>query len=118
MNETMKRRTPTPPDHLSSATTAWWKAVHQEFDLDPHHVHLLRLACEALDRAEGARAILATEGVTFRDDRGNPRAHPAVAIERDARIAFARLLRELDLDTELPSGSRRPPALASNRRGS
>jgi len=66
---------------------------------------------------EQARDDLAKHGrLTFTDDKGTIKAHPAVAIERDARIAFARLVRELDLDAGSPADSR-PPAIGSNRRG-
>lgn len=53
------------------------------------------------------------EGPTFVDDRKNVRAHPAIAIERDARVGFARLVRELDLDTEPPTPSRTSPHFGS-----
>lgn len=101
---------PRPPRHLSTATTKWFRSVVADFDLADHHLHLLTLACEARDRAEQARIILEKEGVTILDRFGVPKAHPAVAIERDSRIAFARLLRELGLsdgDAEAP----RPPRL-------
>ena len=80
--------------------------------LEPHHVRLLTLAAEAWDRGQEARQILDAEGITTVDRFGQARAHPAVAIERDARLASARLMRELDLDAE-PAPSSRPP-----RRGS
>src|SRR5260370_2513728 len=80
-----------------------------------HHLHLLRLACDALDRAEQARQALATLGTIYLDRFNAPHPRPEVAIERDSRIAFARLCRELALDTETAAAAR-PPALPSNRR--
>ncbi len=69
-----------------------------DFELEQHHLHLLRLAGEALDRADQARRILAREGVTYRDRFGKPRKHPAIAIEEGARAAFAKLIVALDLE--------------------
>jgi len=104
------------PQHLRPATRRWWRSVVADFDLDLHHLRLLQLACESWDRCEQAREILAVKGLTFDDRFGCPRARPEVAVERDTRLAFARLIRELDLDTEQVSEPSRPPALRSNRR--
>ena len=104
---------PTPPAHLALPTARWWADVVDDYQLEGHHLRLLQAACEAWDRAQQAREILAAEGVTFTDDRGNPRAHPAVQIEKDARTAFARLIRELDLDIQAPAAAKRPPQLRS-----
>jgi P27 family predicted phage terminase small subunit len=91
--------------------------VVRDYDLEPHHLRLLQAACEAWDRYQQARMALAEHGLTFTDEKGMVRARPEAAIERDARTAFARLVRELDLDVEPPSEERsRPPALRSNRR--
>lgn len=108
---------PNPPDHLSESACAWWRQVVLEYDLGPHHLRILQAACEAWDRMQQARQALAEHGgLTFTDERGVIRAHPAEAMERNARIAFARLVRELDLDTGAPAEAPRPPAIASNRR--
>ena len=101
--------TPKPPAHLEAATRKWFRAVTEEYMLDHHHVRLLILAAESWDRCQQARKILAKEGLTFTDRLGCPRARPEVAVERDSRIAFARLVRELGLDTA-PDESR-PPRL-------
>lgn len=61
-----------------------------------------------------ARAVLDAEGAVFLDRYNQPKARPEVAIERDSRVLFARLVRELDLDFH--GASDRPPALLSNRR--
>jgi P27 family predicted phage terminase small subunit len=104
-----------PPAHLSDGAATWWRSVVQDYALEPHHVRLLQAACEAWDRCQQARAAVAEQGLTFKDNSGNLKANPAVAIERDARTLFARLVRELDLDAEGPAERARPPALRSNR---
>jgi P27 family predicted phage terminase small subunit len=109
---------PKAPKHLSEASRTWWRSCVKEYVLEGHHLRLLQSAAECWDRQQQARKILDAEGITFTDDRGNVRAHPCVAIERDARVGFARLVRELDLDVEPPSSDRTAPvALRSNRRG-
>ena len=81
----MNKRKPPAPSHLSSTARRWWHAVVAEYALEPHHLHLLKLACEALDRAEEARAALAVHGTTYLDRFNAPRLRPEVAIERKGR---------------------------------
>jgi hypothetical protein len=92
---------PAAPADLSTAMKRWWDEVVAAHELEPHRLHLLHLACQAKDRCEQARKDIAEKGSTYEDRFGAPRLRPEVAIERDSRLAFARLLRELDL---------RPPA--------
>lgn len=96
------------PDHLEDATAEWFDSVVASYDLEPHYLRMLTLAAEAWDRSQQAREQLATAGITFTDQNGNPRVHPCVAIERDARLAFVRIIRELDLEGE-PLPAPRPP---------
>jgi phage terminase small subunit len=97
-----------PPKHLRPETARWWASVAEEYELEPHHLRLLTLAAEAWDRCQQAREILKKRGLTYNDRFGQPATRPEVAIERDSRIAFARLLRELDLDVSAPEESRPP----------
>jgi P27 family predicted phage terminase small subunit len=105
-----------PPRHLSTSSRRWFRGVVDVFELEAHHVKILTLACEAWDRAQQARQEILEHGMTYKDRFDAPRAHPAVAIERDARLAFARLVRELDLDADTTPATTRPPAIRSNRR--
>jgi P27 family predicted phage terminase small subunit len=105
------------PEGLAPSTASWFRSVCKDYVLEPHHVRLLTMACRAWDRSEQARQMLDDEGLTTRDRYGTAKAHPAVAIERDCRTQFARLVRELDLDVEAPRSERvGPPGLKSNRR--
>lgn len=116
----MANRRPEPlhpaPTHLQPATQAWFTSVLEGYALEGHHIRLLTLAGEAWDRCEAARIAIDLHGLTYEDRFGAPRARPEVAIERDARVGFAKLLRELDLDVEPPSAAPRGPALSRNRR--
>jgi len=106
-----------PPAYLSEEMQGWWRAVVENYDLDRHHFHLLEAACGAWDRMAEARAAISEHGLTYEDQNGCPKPRPEVTIEKDARIAFARLVRELDLDDTPPPAPRgRPPGLRSNRR--
>jgi hypothetical protein len=69
---------------------------------EPHALRVLTLACEALDRCEGARKAIKRHGTTYVDRFGAPKARPEVAIERDSRIAAIRAFRELSLDGAMP----------------
>ena len=108
---------PTPtlkaPKHLKAATRRWWLAVATDWDLEEHHLRLLTLAGESWDRCTQAREQIQVEGLTVATKAGGPRLHPCVRVEQESRIAFARLIRELDLDVTPPAEGRRAPALRS-----
>ena len=113
----MKAKSQKAPAHLSDSTRDWWRSVVREYQLEPHHMRLLQAAAECWDRLQQARELLQRDGLVIEGREGGMRPHPAAAIERDSRIAFARLIRELDLDVEPPTGNRTSPAgLRSNRR--
>ena len=98
------------PDHLSARAQGLWRSIVAEFLLAPHQIELLRRACESSDRADQARELLLDEGLTTTDRYGQIKPHPAANIERDSRIAEARLIRELALTPEEPEEPHsRPP---------
>ena len=93
-------RGPNPPAHLSEDAAGWWRVVNRDYALEGHHLKLLQSAAESWDRSQEARGILDREGVVVLDRFGQPKVHPAVSVERDARMAFIRAVRTLDLDAE------------------
>jgi hypothetical protein len=99
-----------PPPHLRPDTREWFSSVINEYELAEHHVRLLTLAGEAWDGGQQAREVLDREGLTYIDRFGAPRARPEISVERDSRIAFARLLSEMSLDADPPPEPSRPPA--------
>ena len=100
-----------PPQHLKPATRRWWSSVVADYQLEPHHIRLLSLAGEAWDRCTEAREALVEHGLTFTDRFDCPKPRPECAIERDSRLAFARMIRELALD-DSESPETRPPRIS------
>jgi P27 family predicted phage terminase small subunit len=90
---------PSPPSHLSKKAKRFWtRALENENNkLQPYQIEILLKALEAFDRSEQARRILKREGLTYEDRFGQPRSRPEVAIERDARAQFAKLIEQAGL---------------------
>jgi hypothetical protein len=88
------------PEHLGDAGREIWTGIQASYGItDPGGLALLRTAAEAADRVSSCREMLASQGEVIMV-KGIPRAHPAAAIERDARAALIRALKELHLDVE------------------
>lgn len=102
-----RRRIPNAPSHLTDKARAFWRSVLADYELEVHHLRILQAACEAMDRMDEARDAIAKDGA-YVEGRFGPKAHPAIAVERDSRISMVRCLRELGLDLEVPATSRPP----------
>ncbi len=102
-----ERRPPPAPAHLTAEAKALWRSVLREYQLEAHHVPVLQAACEAQDRMNEARCAIDRDGA-YVEGRFGLKAHPAIAVERDSRLAMVRCLRELGLDLESPATSRPP----------
>ncbi len=98
---------PEPPASLEADGRALWIHVCTDFDLEARHLVVLARACAALDRAARAGRLIAVEGEVVRDRFGQPRVHPACAVERDADASFRHALHELGLDVVASSTARR-----------
>ena len=99
--------------HLAPATRAWFQQIATDFELESHHLQVLLIASEMLDRAAAARESIQADGVLVKDRYGCLKSNPAVEIERSSRAMFLKSLRELGLDVEEPTAPRQK-ALATN----
>lgn len=101
---------PHPPEHLGTAGRDLWRSLAAEYGIgDAAGMALLTSAAECLDRVTQARAEIERDGLTIRDRFGQPKPHPAAAIERDARGGLLAALKALNLDVEpLNDGPGRP----------
>jgi len=97
------------PNHLQKEGGDFWESVLSDFNIiDNHHLKLLENACVCLDRIAQAHRKIRKDGGFYKDRFGTPKEHPAHKTERDNKILFARLLRELNLDISSPKETRTP----------
>jgi phage terminase small subunit len=108
MTRAKKNRLPKPPKYLRAATRRWWAVVVNDYELEERHLMILTMAGEFWDEHLAANEVLAKEGLTYDDRFGAPKPRPEVAIARDSRLGYARLMRELSLDIEPPAEFRVP----------
>src|SRR3546814_20030821 len=86
-----------PPSLLSDTMKNWWRRVNEDFAMEAHHLHLLKLACEAFDQAETARVAIMIQGTPFHARWQQPRQRPEVAIQKQDRRDIHRLVADLRL---------------------
>jgi uncharacterized protein with PIN domain len=107
------------PRGLSKRAGRLWRAVLAEYDLSEAEFEVLRCACEALDRADEAGAIVSREGVVVLDRYGSPKVHPAADLEARSRALFARLVAQLGVKVaEVESAGTRQARKAATARWS
>jgi P27 family predicted phage terminase small subunit len=89
------------PKHLTKEAKKIFKELCEEYMLDDiAGLRILRVALEAFDRAQVARAEIEKDGMTVKDKFGQIKPHPLLPIERDSRAAFLAGLKALNLDLE------------------
>jgi P27 family predicted phage terminase small subunit len=99
------------PSHLSPEGQRWFKSIAAEYSInDPGGLLLLQSACEAHDRMQEARRVIAKDGLMSTGSKRQARAHPLIAVERDARAAMLASLKALNLDLEPLQGRVGRPA--------
>ena len=89
---------PEPPADVGAAALAWWRSIVSEWRLAPDELAILGEATRALDRVEQARAAMKRDGTFVPSLHGDgERLHPGYVLERDQRLAFGRLVKQLNL---------------------
>jgi len=97
------------PKHLSKSSKKFFKKTMESYELENHHIKLLILACESLDKIEHARKAIAKTALVYMDRFDRPKVNPAAKVEIDNKAIFIKLLKALELDIEPPGEIGRPP---------
>jgi len=99
------------PRHLSEPARRLFADITGTYVLEPHHVQLLIKALESFDRAEQARTEIGKGPLMVTSRLGEPKVHPLLTVERDARAQFFLGIKQLGLDIDGP-----PSPSTRNRR--
>lgn len=86
-------------DGLGEESRALFGKIVEAFGIDdPAGREILLVGLQARDRLKAAQARIAQGGLIVSDRYGQLKAHPALAIEREARNGWLAALRVLKLD--------------------
>jgi P27 family predicted phage terminase small subunit len=90
---------PPPPDHLGEPERRIWADAHADYSLATNiSTAVLATALEAHQRARECREVILADGATVSGRDGQVRAHPLLAVERDARAAWLAGIKALGLE--------------------
>lgn len=94
---------------LGKAGAKFRRKILAEFDFDRiHDFKRLDLSCSCLDRIEECRTEIEKDGLFILDRFNQRKENPAAKAEREQKVIFIRILRELNLDFQEPAESRPP----------
>ena len=97
-----------PPSHLKVQGRALWRGILGDYELvDAHDFARLQVAAEAADRCAEARKAIERDGA-YVEGKFGTKAHPALAVERDARTQLLRAIREMGVDAATDPTTRPP----------
>jgi len=105
---------PKAPQHMPKYSPGWmaWHRILDTYVLeDPEQLLLLEQACECLNRIQQAREAIEQDGPFVRDRFSQIKEHPGQKTERDNKVLFTRIVRELNLSLDLPEEYSRPKRL-------
>lgn len=98
------------PAHLSAEAAQWWCRIVADFEIGDEAARLLlQTAMEAFGLMRECQRAIARDGLVTRGSKRQPRAHPLLATERDARGQMLVALKQLNLDLEPLRDIRRRP---------
>jgi P27 family predicted phage terminase small subunit len=88
---------PPPPDHLGEVERRIWSDVIADWRGTRVSFAVLTSGLESHQVARECRETIAAEGLTIIGRDGQPKAHPLCSVERDARAAFQRAIKQLGI---------------------
>jgi hypothetical protein len=103
---------PTPPDHLSESTRAWWLQVAKDYGMSGDHVGLasLTVAAEAWDLKERARLLIEKQGAEVQDRYQTMVPNRWLRIQIQAMAEYRAAIKSMHFDIEpIRPGPGRPP---------
>lgn len=107
-NRRLEKTEPKPkspaPEYLSSAARDLWNKIMDAYWIDVAAEVVLETLCSGVDRRQQARERISADGPIVKDRFGVVKAHPALALERDATLQVQRAFRLLGFDQEARGG--------------
>lgn len=98
------------PRTLSKEAQKLWNQITGSYsDFDDYGCLILKVALEAYDRLQSAKATIDIEGSTLKTPTGHVKPHPCLAIEKESRNGFIAAIRLLNLNIEPAGEIGRPP---------